>query len=649
MIGRIASAALLIFLAAKFSWAQAVRYDVSLTVDPAGETVSGVAIVIPDGRQGNLAVALSSDLAVSAVRVAGQPVGFRRDGYRLYPNRPFGPDAPLEVVYSGRAQPRGQDEGPFLRRIMINDEGGVFPEAAGWYPIAGPIASFRLALTVTGGHVGVAPGRIANETNKDGVYRVEFIVDHPIDGMPLFTGPYTIAEGFAGKTRVRTYFHGELEDKSDTYLKAAGRYLDHYGERIGPYPYSAFHVVSSPLPVGLGYPYMTYIGRRVLQLPFIIYTSLPHEVLHSWWGNGVFVDYDAGNWAEGLTTYMADYALAGARDPQGQRDMRARWLADYAALPASRETSLLGFRARTHGAAQVVGYHKAAMLFHMLEERLGAEVFAQGLQRFWAQQRFKTAAWSDLREAFEQVSGEDLGGFFSQWLERTGAPELTLSNSEVSEDGGGYRVRFQVGQVGTPYDLRIPVRLKSESGVETHFVNLDEPARTVTLQSASRPLALSLDPDFDLFRRLPPGDAPALLREVMLAETVTLEVDPGEAGFADVARQLAERLAEGEVRTEGGDGPLLLIGSPDWIGARAGGALAPPVQLPDGSARVWVRRDVAGRLTAMIAADDPQAIAALLRPLPHYGSKSYLVFEGSRATLHGIWNEPPRSTTVRFE
>jgi hypothetical protein len=45
----------------------------------------------------------------------------------------------------------------------------------------------------------------------------------------------------------------------------------------------------------------------VLRLPFIFSSSLPHEVLHNWWGNGVLIDDRFGNWAEGLTTYQSDW------------------------------------------------------------------------------------------------------------------------------------------------------------------------------------------------------------------------------------------------------------------------------------------------------------------------------------------------------
>jgi hypothetical protein len=58
---------------------------------------------------------------------------------------------------------------------------------------------------------------------------------------------------------------------------------------------------------GFGFPSYTLIGGTVLRLPFIIHTSLGHEIAHCWWGNGVLVDDDGGNWSEALTTYVADY------------------------------------------------------------------------------------------------------------------------------------------------------------------------------------------------------------------------------------------------------------------------------------------------------------------------------------------------------
>jgi hypothetical protein len=57
-------------------------------------------------------------------------------------------------------------------------------------------------------------------------------------------------------------------------------------------------------------PSFTLLGEQVIRFPFIL-SSYPHELLHNWWGNGVFVG--AGGNCEGLTAYLADHLIAGQR------------------------------------------------------------------------------------------------------------------------------------------------------------------------------------------------------------------------------------------------------------------------------------------------------------------------------------------------
>src|SRR4030095_15345933 len=140
--------------------------------------------------------------------------------------------------------------------------------------------------------------------------------------------------------------------------------------------------------------------------------------------------YAGGNWAEGLTTFMADYAYKEGESPEAARDMRLSWLRDLAALPAGEQSSLAAFRSRAHGADAVVGYGKSAMLFFMLRDTIGEEVFTRGIRRFWDEKRFKTASWNDLRAAFEQASGRKLGAFFEQWLTRPGAPAVRVLSAQ---------------------------------------------------------------------------------------------------------------------------------------------------------------------------------------------------------------------------
>ena len=65
------------------------------------------------------------------------------------------------------------------------------------------------------------------------------------------------------------------------YLETAARYLDMYGDLIGPYPYRKFALVENFWETGYGMPSFTLLGPKVIRLPFILHSSFPHEILHN--------------------------------------------------------------------------------------------------------------------------------------------------------------------------------------------------------------------------------------------------------------------------------------------------------------------------------------------------------------------------------
>ncbi len=539
-------------------------------------------------------------------------------------------------------------------------EGSYLSGYAGWIPVTDDDwTAYRLAVEVPAAHRAVATGRLEEEVLGETVNRAVFAADFPAEPPSLFAGPYTVEERHEDGIRLRTYFHAELAALSDAYLRDSARYLRRYGEEIGPYPFPDFHVISSPLPVGLGFPNLTYVGRMVLPLPFMRGRSLAHEVLHNWWGNGVAIDYATGNWAEGLTTYMADYALAAAEGAGQAREMRLAWLRDYAALPAERDVPVIAFAGKRHDAGQVVGYNKVAFIFHMLREELRDTAFRDGLRRFWDEQRFRIAAWSDLRASFEAASGRDLGWFFEEWLERAGAPRLRLGEVRASDEGDAHRVTFTLRQDAPAYRLGVPVVIETESGPVRRRVTLVKTEMTASVKVPDRPTAVHVDPDHELFRRLLPGEAPPILRDVTLASDASTVVLVGTESADEVARQLAGRLLDTAPRFESGDpaalptgAPWLIIGitsqvEPTLAAAELGGV--PDSLVGRGTARVWTVRRNGGAPALVVAADDEAALEALLRPLPHYGGKSYLVFEGRRAVETGIWPATDSPLSRRLE
>ena len=609
-----------------------LHHDIDLTLDPAAGRMEAVdRLTLPAGAQ---SLRLDPALAVQEVRAGDRVIPVDRRGERLRLVVPEGGGA-VTIRYGGRLPGFAAGTG-----LALDGEGAFLPGLGGWLPdpaiaVEEP-PTWRLSVRVPTPYVAVATGRLVEEGREAAGYRAVFEEVRSVEEPSVFAGAWMVEERMAGKLRLRLYRHPEQSGLADGYLGLSEQAIADGATRIGVYPFHGFSIVSVPPPVGLGFPGLTAIGRAVLPLPFIRSQSLTHEIMHNWWGNGVRVG-EGGNWAEGLTTYMADYAAAQARGADAARAMRLDWLRDYAALPAERDRPLTEFLSKTHDASQIVGYGKAAMLFHMLEAEIGRDAFNAGIRTFWNGFSFRNAGWSDLRRSFEAASGRDLGGLFGQWVERRGAPMLTLVDARADGDGVLLTLRQEAD---APYALTVPVRLETAAGVEDHTVRFDGWQASFQVPAKAAVRAVSVDPDFDLFRRLAKGEAPPILRDVTLRPGAE-RVIAADGDAAEVARVLAGRLMDSTGK-EGGGGvvPLLLIGTDAAVERELERRrLAPgPADLAGrGTARVWVSRAADGRTALVVSGADAEALKALVRPLPHYGRQSWLVFDGAKAVDRGVW------------
>ena len=546
---------------------------------------------------------------------------------------------------------------------LVIDPAGTFL-LGGWYPTFDDgLISYELTVDVPVGQLAVAPGKLVEERSSSGRYKARYISQGPMEEIALFAGPYVMRERWLQRRRLRTYFDPSVAELAPAYLEKAGQYLEFYEAWIGAYPYAGFDVVSGPRPLGLGFPGLTYVGSAVLRLPFLLDTSLGHEVLHSWWGNGVLIDASRGNWAEGLTTFMADYTYEERKGEAQAAEMRRRWMREYAALPPDREQPLTAFRSRQHTTSQVVGYHKAAMVFFMLRDVLGQPAFDRGLRRFWERNHFRRASWDDLWQAFEAVDGEvrpnpvGVRKFFSQWIERAGAPMLALSEVAVRQEEQGFVLSFVLSQTDPAYKLRVPLVVDSATASRAEAEWLDLSTLRYQIGTPDRPHRLCVDPDFRLFRRPGPGEVAPILRSAAFDPSAPVVIAALNPQVQAAARNLAARLLEREPQFNGPSAPLpdgtaVLVGTDAEVEAvlkrEALDGLAPDIARR-GTARAWTVARLGKGALVVVSGEDAGALSAIAGPLPHYGAESFVVFEGRRLSDRGVWPAGPGPLCVELE
>jgi len=647
--------------------------ELDVELDPGTRRFQAVAVVAPAPR--DFRFQLHESLKVIAASADGArlrvaPAG--RDGPVLgwQVQLPAGAGS-LRLEYGGTlpALDRSLDDRGVLRGLppMASGEGSFLPATGAWYPQPAPLFSYRVTVSVPGDQRALVPGRLQSEAlppDASGRYRASFEFGEPAAGIDLMAGPWVIREksmprANGGTLRLRTYFPRGLDavaGLADGYLDDSRHYLERYGEEIGAYPFTEFSVVASPLPTGFAMPTLTYMGAEVLKLPFIRATSLGHEILHNWWGNGVYVDYRAGNWSEGLTTFMADYAYKERESGEAAREVRLGWLRDFAAVPSGNTQSLASFRSRTHGAAATVGYGKSAMLFVMLRDAIGEDAFRRGIRAFWEQHRFRTASWSDLQAAFDKAAGRSLSPFFEQWLYRPGGPVVKIANADAKAEAGKVRLTLTVEQAAPAYTLRLPLEIVTAGRSEMRTIDVGRQRDVVTVDVNAPPEGVRLDPDLRVWRVLDREQLPPILRQWIIARAPRWAQASGVGDVHDAAAQLATRFFEMPPQAvpqdalEQGTEPVLLVGlHADVDAALAHAGLPPrPMRLAGrGTAQVWTIAREAGPPVAVLSAKDAGALRALLGPLPHYGAQSWLVFDDRRALDRGVWPAPGRLIPVQ--
>ncbi|MET0065816.1 MAG: M1 family aminopeptidase [Candidatus Thiodiazotropha sp.] len=559
----------------------------------------------------------------------------------------------------------------------LSEEGIYLDAGVAWYPrFPDTLQTFSLRATLPEGWLAVSQGEGPKiETRSDSV-SVHWRESSPQDDIYLVGAPYHFYRQPAGSHEAQVFLRQDDPQLAQRYLDTTRDYLALYEQLIGPYPYAKFAMVENFWETGFGMPSFTLLGSRVVRLPFILRTSYPHEILHNWWGNSVYIDYPSGNWAEGLTSYLADHLLD---EQQGRgAEHRRRVLQRYQDfIHQDNDFPLSQFRGRHGSASQAVGYGKALMFFHMLRRSLGDSAFIEGLQRFYRDNRFKTAGYEQWREAFESVSGTSLAEFFDAWIQREGAPTLAVENLQVQPLESGYvmTLRLHQTQDSAPFPLQVPLLVHyDDRPAELHRVSLTGREQTYRLTLPALPRQLDVDPWYDLFRTLYTQESPPTLSGLFGARKV-LFVIPSQAprplhdAYLALARNWAEGYAQAEILEDDAiselpeDRPVWILGWENrfrktFMAGLSGYPVTDrePALLLNGTAFTRENHSFAltrrtpdnGPVQAWVGGFSEANLGLLERKLPHYGSYSYLAFSGAqtRNVAKGQW--PASSSPLRI-
>jgi hypothetical protein len=559
-------------------------------------------------------------------------------------------------------RPLNADNPGYGVSATISERGSFLLAGSGWYPqwVAGH-SSYTLKVIAPEGMLAVTAGQLKGHKTGNGKTESTWLVSDPIRSLSLSVGAYIFREKKVGSITAATYLFPETDHLAEAYLAATANYLDFYQDLFGPYPFKKFAVVENFFPTGFGFPSYTLIGGTVLRLPFIIRTSLGHEIAHCWWGNGVLVDYDGGNWSEALTTYVADYHYKAMKSAEDARGYRLQILRNYATLvKPARDFALKQFQSRSDPITKTIGYDKGAMVFHMLRRQVGDEAFWGALRDLYRDRLFKTTSWTDIQKAFEARGQQSLKNFFDQWVFHKGAPRFYLDAVQTRRTGGIWQIEGRIVQESPPFSFDLDLLLESQGQTDSRTIRVSDRETPFQITSESMPLRLVADPGSQIMRRLYPIEIPPAINAIKSASSVLALLSADlEPRVKSAARTLVLSLGlknytfaeENNIKREQLHGKdILMIGYPqnkalfrhlpDQI------AIAPESfvlnektykQSSDVFFGVFAHPFSENRIAALFFPLSSHQAENVARKITHYGKYSYLAFENGQNRAKGFW------------
>ena len=162
-----------------------------------------------------------------------------------------------------------------------------------------------------------------------------------------------------------------------------------------------------------------------------------HELAHMWFGNLVTMDWWNGIWLkEAFATFM-QVATTDAFRPEWKRwdefSIERGAAFDVDALSTTRPVEYeVVSPADAEGMYDVLTYEKGAAVVRMLEQFLGPDRFAAGVQHYLERHSYANTTTTDLWDALETSSGEPVRSVMDGWIFTRGYPIVSV---EPHHDG----------------------------------------------------------------------------------------------------------------------------------------------------------------------------------------------------------------------
>lgn len=485
------------------------HYDIDVTVQPSAQTMSAkvkMRLVPLDDRLSSVQVDFNDALRVANVTDdAGNAVGFSRTAdfnYRLQFSQPLVKGKPVTLTFEYDGRFDGREESPVygIKFAAMDANGASFLYPARWFPVNEYTCdryTMNLNVKAPSEFRVVSSGvDLKSEAGGQTIYSFKTT-------QPALYGSFSLVKGRPVQTNIEgvtsTMFFSSAAMANEI-GGAVSKAMNFLSDLNGKPPAVNLMLVETfkGFPNGYSAPGVLFLSPNGIGTE-VNPRLIVNQVSRQWWGGLISPTSRNHIWiVNGLARYSESLYFESTGGPSAvETEMRDVYVeALTQPEPPLIQASRYEDYSPEYWAATAA---KGSAVFNMLRGIIGKEKFEQMLKSFAKANAYKQVSTNDVRKAAEQLYGGDLGYFFIQWIESSGAPEFKLTYT-VFRTAKGFRVLGKVTQDLDTFRMPVKLKIETEGNPEEKVVEVVGTSSEFSVETFGKPVSVKLDPDMQVLR-----------------------------------------------------------------------------------------------------------------------------------------------------
>ena len=419
---------------------------------------------------------------------------------RLSFEQPLPKGKPVTITFEYDGRLTGNEESPVygIKFAAIHDDFSYLLYPGRWFPVSGYTTdrfAAEMHITVPAGYTVVGTGLDTHQAAADkNTFDFKFTrASFPGSIAVLKDQPAKVqSEGIA----TTLYFRGPEAAMAQPYGEEIGKMMSHFTGLFGIPPYANMTVVETEAgaPNGYAAPGLMFLSPSAIgsQLNDKV---LANQVSRQWWEELVSPTTRNHLWiTNGLAAYSemlwTEHVSGAGAMSSALRDVMVDSLT-VDTIPVIQSARLEDYSPELWALTGA----KGATVLSMLRHIIGDDNFFQTLKSFAQDDGWKSVNTDDFQKVAEAVSKKDLGYFFTEWIESSGAPQFKLEYTVFREQQKGFRVMGKITQDLDTFRMPVDLRIETEGNPEEAHVEVVGTSSEFSVDTFGKPKNVSIDPN----------------------------------------------------------------------------------------------------------------------------------------------------------